>query len=121
MSLTPDPPVPGKAALWVGNSTTGPSAAVTGGTGNVAALLDGVPVYTSPPVNACGPSTVTLPLGLGVMHITGLACPQAAGSAASFSVALTLASGVPKGEFSVILKITTPKPLFCVNATFKIA
>lgn len=121
LTLTPDPPVPGKAAAWIANSTAGPTAAVSAGSGNIYALLDGVPVYTSPPVAACGASVVTLPLGMGVMHITSLSCPVAANTAASVSVALTLGTGVPKGDFAVILKVDKPSPLYCINATFKIA
>lgn len=121
LTLLPDPPVPGSPATWYANSTAGPAGAVSGGTGNVKAELDGIPVYTSPPVNACGPSTVNLPLGLGVMLITGLPCPLAANTAASVSVSLTLGKGVPHGSFAVILdmKDQAAKPLFCMNATFK--
>lgn len=118
LTLTPDPPVPGKAAEWIANSTAGPNAAVSSGTGNVVALLDGIPVYTSPPVSACGPGTVTLPLGMGVMHISALACPVAANAPASVSMALTLAAGTPKGDFAVVFKANG---VFCLNATFKIA
>jgi hypothetical protein len=110
--------VPGKAAEWIANSTAGPNAAVSSGTGNVVALLDGIPVYTSPPVSACGPGTVTLPLGMGVMHISALACPVAANAPASVSMALTLAAGTPKGDFAVVFKANG---VFCLNATFKIA
>ena len=128
LSLT-RPPHPGNtltaAASWYANSTAGPAGAVSGGTGNVKAELDGISVYTSPPVNACGPSTVSLPLGLGTLLITGLPCsaaaPLAANTAASVSISLTLGKGVPHGDFAVILdmKDQAAKPLYCMNATFK--
>ena len=42
-------------------SLAGPKAAVTGGTGVLIAELDGVPLYSSPPVAACGITMLNLP------------------------------------------------------------
>ncbi len=55
LTLTPDPPVSGQTAQLLALNGVAP-AAVTGGGGVMYAELDGVPVFTSPPLLTCGPS-----------------------------------------------------------------
>ena len=107
LSLTPDPPVKGAAASWVAKSVAGSKVAISGGTGVMTASLDGVNLYTSPPLNACGNTTLTLPLGSGVLVFTGFPCgaaPVAANKPVSVSAALTLGTVIPAGNFAVVIK-----------------
>lgn len=53
LSLVPDPPVGGSPAALYGLNGASP-APVTGGSGELYALLDGVILYTSPPTLTCG-------------------------------------------------------------------
>ena len=99
LSLTPDPPVRGQSASLLGNSTTGNPTAVSGGKGSIQALMDGLAVYTSPPIAACGLTTISLPLGIGQMQVTALPCtttPIAPNTATSVSMNLNLGTAVPK-------------------------
>lgn len=106
LSLTPDPPVRGQSASVIANSTTGNPTAVSGGKGSIQALMDGIPLYTSPAIAACGPTTITLPLGIGQMLVTGLPCttaPVAPNTATSVSMGLNLGQAVPKGVKITVL------------------
>jgi len=109
VTLTPDPPVKGQGAAWIAKSAAGPKSAVTGGTGTLIAELDGIPLYTSPPVAACGSTILNLPLGTGVMNITSLqpcsaAAPIAAGTPVGMTMTLTLGTSIPGGNFAIIFK-----------------
>ena len=108
MTLTPDPPVPGQGAQWLAKSAAGPKHDVSGGTGTLVAELDGIPLYSSPPVNACGSTLLTLPLGTGVMNVTSFPCsataPVTAGTPVSTTMTLTLGTSIPSGSFSIIFK-----------------
>ena len=55
LTLTPDPPVGGQTALLAGVNGVS-TTAVSGGAGELYAELDGVLVYTSPPITTCGNS-----------------------------------------------------------------
>ena len=53
-------------------------------------------------------------------EITVTRCGETVGGSSIMGI-LTLGAGVPKGDFAVILKVDKPSPLYCINATFKIA
>ena len=110
LTLTPDPPVKGQGAQWMAKSLAGPKAAITGGSGTLIAELDGIELYSSPPVAACGTTLLNLPLGTGTMNITSLApacsaaAPVAPGTPVSVSMSLTLGTAIPGGTFAIIFK-----------------
>jgi len=105
-SLIPDPPVKGQPAELIANSTAGNPTAVSGGKGTLTAFLDGVLVYTSPPIEACGSTKVDLPLGVGILNIQALPCtdsaPLAPNTATSISMSLDL-NTAPRANFGIII------------------
>ena len=121
VALSPDPPRGGHAASWNASSTAGASRAVSGGAGTFTAALDGITVFTAHGVNACGASSITLPLGFGKMSVMGLACPVAPGAGpVAVALALELATGAPRQKITVklIMEDQGKLPLYCLNATF---
>lgn len=107
LTLTPDPPVKGALATWIAK-TSGSKVAISGGTGTMIAELDGLPVYSSPPIAACGVTNLTLPLGVGQVNIAAFDCsataPLAPNTPASITAGVTLGGTIPQGKFSLIFK-----------------
>lgn len=118
ITVTPDPPVPGSAAVLLAQGTV--SAAVTGGVTQLDVLLNQFPLYQAN-ANTCGDTTITLPLDVGVIQIAGLTCPAAAGEAQNVSLTVTLPKGIPHGTYTLLLNgaDAAKAPVFCLNATFK--
>lgn len=120
VTLQPDPPIAGVSASLVGNGTI--NEAFTGGSSTLVAYLDTIPVFTSPAFNACGPSTVVLPLSFGNVGINAPPCPIAAGSSYNVSMTILLPAGVPSGAYQVIVSSMDQAQGngYCLNASFSL-
>jgi hypothetical protein len=92
------------------------SEAVTGGSFMLGVTFDGLDVFNSTGT-VCGTTKISLPLGMGTLTYTGLACPTSAGSSGAVTLSTLIPSSAPGGSFDILLASTDQNgnPLFCAN------
>jgi len=93
---------------------------VTGGSCSLGVTWNGVPVANEA-FDACGNSTITLPLNLGVLSIEALDCPQAAGPM-DLEIIADLSVLAPPGAYSIKADCTgnDNAPLVCADVAMRL-
>lgn len=117
-AVSPNPPVKGQALHFsaLGN--------VTKAYADVPLKLDvkysGITLF-SHTGDACGTSSISLPLGEGTIAINGLTCPTTAGGAMDFALDVTLPKSVPSGAYVITVTGSSGSDeVFCIEGDFSL-
>lgn len=97
-TMDPDPPARGENVTVVGTGFA--ARAVTGGGGNIAAKLNGLPIFEAP-VATCGETDVELPGGAGTATFVALDCPTKPKGRVNATFAMGVPSTAPHGSYDV--------------------